>query len=62
LFATLFAFIGLLGLGGGVLGARPSLLAQLQFQSNEFAILAGIGVGVALIGFVGGLVLGKVRG
>lgn len=58
LFASLFALIGLLALASGVLETSPSLLQSLNLG---FLIVTVIGIGVALIGFVGGLVIGKVR-
>jgi hypothetical protein len=59
LFATLFAVLGVIALTGGVVGNRPGLVSSLQNQS--LLILAAIGLGITLIGFVGGLILGKVR-
>lgn len=60
LFTALFALLGLLALGGGVLDVRPGLIQN--FQDLGFLVLALIGLGVAIVGFVGGLVIGKVRG
>ncbi len=60
LFTFAFCLLGIIALSGGVLGTRPSLLEN--FQEMGLLILAAIGVGVALVGFIGGLVIGKVRG
>lgn len=59
LFASLFALIGLLALASGVMGTSPSLLESLNLG---LLVVAAIGIGAALVGFVGGLVIGKVRG
>jgi hypothetical protein len=59
LFAALFALLGILALGGGVLNVKPGLLETFN---QGLLVLAGIGIGVAVVGFVGGLVIGKVRG
>lgn len=60
LFAFGFALLGILALAGGVLGTKPALLDN--FKDMSFMILSAIGVGVALLGFIGGLVIGKVKG
>jgi len=60
LFTAAFALLGLLALGGGVLDVRPALVEKLADQS--LIIISLIGIGLAVVGFVGGLVIGKVRG
>ncbi len=59
LFTFAFAILGIIALSGGVLGTKPGIVEQLN---QGFLVLAAIGVGVALVGFVGGLIIGKVRG
>jgi hypothetical protein len=59
LLTAAFVLFGILALGGGVLDVKPGLVEQLSKQS--FAILAVIGLAAALVGFLGGLVIGKVR-
>jgi hypothetical protein len=60
LFAFVFVLLGLLALSGGVLGTKPALLEN--FKDMTFMVLTAIGLGVVLLGFIGGLVIGKVKG
>ncbi|HEY0009248.1 MAG TPA: hypothetical protein VGB55_11030 [Tepidisphaeraceae bacterium] len=60
LLTSLFALLGIIALAGGVSGTRPGLLDSLQNQG--FMIVALIGIVLAVLGFVGGLIIGKVRG
>ncbi|HEX8325742.1 MAG TPA: hypothetical protein VF595_17690 [Tepidisphaeraceae bacterium] len=56
---TLFALIALLALSGGVLNVRSGLIQSIAEYS--FLIIAGIGLGLAIIGFVIGMIMGRVR-
>lgn len=60
LMAALFALIALVALSGGVLNVRSGLIEQIAQYS--FMIVAAIGLGVVIIGFVVGMILGRVRG
>lgn len=60
LLAAAFAILAMFSLAGGVLGAKSALLAKLAEQS--FMVIGGIGLGLVVVGFVVGLVMGKVRG
>ncbi|HEX8340057.1 MAG TPA: hypothetical protein VF624_04035 [Tepidisphaeraceae bacterium] len=62
LFTALFSLLGLIALGGGVLNVRPGIIDAEMLRDMSFPILAAIGLGVAIVGFVGGLIMGKVRG
>ncbi|MBC7783243.1 MAG: hypothetical protein H7144_05335 [Burkholderiales bacterium] len=59
LMASLFALVGILALAGGVLNTRSGLIQN--FTEMSMIIVAGIGLGAVLVGFVGGLIIGKVR-
>lgn len=58
--AVIVTLVGILALAGGVMNVQPALIAQVAKQS--FMILALGSVGVALLGFIFGLLLGKIRG
>jgi len=63
--AAIFAFVGFLALISGVLNSRPALMDQIAGPpgpgGRNIGILAGIGVVVALVFGVIGLVMGKRR-
>lgn len=60
LFTFIFGLLGIFALTSGVLGTRPSLLQN--FAQMSLLVIAAIGVGAALVGLIGGLIIGKVRG
>ena len=63
LLATVFALLATYVLASGVMNTHPSVLDSLKnYESQLFIILAGVGLALAAVGFVVGLILGRVRG
>lgn len=60
LLATAFALLALFALSGGVMNVRSSVITKLAEYS--FVIILAIGFGVTALGFVVGLIMGRVRG
>ena len=58
LMASLFAIVGVVALAGGVTGAKVGLLDSLNYG---FPVIAAIGIVLAILGLLGGLIVGKIR-
>ena len=60
--ATAFTILGIFALAAGVMGVNSKVVTQVaSLAGGGFLIVAGIGLALAIIGFIVGLVMGKVR-
>jgi hypothetical protein len=55
--ASLFALLGVIAVFSGAMGTKPELLGR--FSDMSFLVLAGIGAGLAFVGFIIGMIVGK---
>lgn len=58
--AAAFVLLGLFALSTGVMEAPSDLLKKTEAMT--FPILAAVGAGLAVVGFIGGMVVGKIKG
>ncbi len=55
--ASIFAMLGVIAVFSGAMGTKPELLGR--FSDMSFLVLAGIGAGLAVVGFIIGMIVGK---